>query len=73
MGAQLVLTAHPGGTSASGGGVKRGDVQDLLVKVFGLAARNPMEYCRTIKEKTKVLPPAIETFDLVAHQPVGAR
>ena len=48
--------------------VKRGDVQDLLVKVFGLAARNPMEYCRTIKEKMKVLPPTIETFDLVAHQ-----
>jgi hypothetical protein len=48
--------------------VKRGDVQDLLVKAFGLAARNPMEYCRTTKEKMEVLPPAIETFDLVAHQ-----
>jgi hypothetical protein len=47
--------------------VKRGDVQDLLVKVFGLAARNPMEYCRTTKEKMEVLPSTIETFDLVGH------
>jgi hypothetical protein len=44
--------------------VKEGDIEDLLVKVFGLAARDPMEYCRTIKAEMKVNLPALENFDL---------
>jgi len=48
--------------------VKEGDVAGLLVKVFGLAARNPMEYCKTIKLKMKKNTLTVENFDLVAHQ-----
>ena len=39
--------------------IKDGDLADLLVKVFGLAARDPMEYCRTIKAKMKLNKPTI--------------
>jgi hypothetical protein len=48
--------------------IKDGDLADLLVKAFGLAARDPMEYCRTIKAKMKLNMPTIKNFDLVAHQ-----
>jgi hypothetical protein len=49
-------------------GVKKGGVKDLLVKVFGLAARDPQQYCKVVKQKMKTNPLAMETFDLVAHQ-----
>jgi hypothetical protein len=49
-------------------GVKEGDVKDLLVKVFGLAARDPQQYCKVVKQKMKQQRLAMETFDLVAHQ-----
>jgi hypothetical protein len=49
-------------------GVKKGDVKDLLVKVFGLAARDPQQYCKAVKQKMKTARLAMETFDLVAHQ-----
>jgi hypothetical protein len=42
--------------------------RDLLVKVFGLAARNPMEHCRAIKAKMKLNMPTLENVDLIAHQ-----
>ena len=48
--------------------VNEGDIDGLLVKVFGLAARNPMEYCRTIKTKMKKSTLTVTNFDLVAHQ-----
>jgi hypothetical protein len=35
-------------------GVKEGGVKDLLLgKVFGLAARDPQQYCKAVKEKMK--------------------
>jgi hypothetical protein len=49
-------------------GVKEGDVKDLLVKVFGLAARDPQQYCKAVKQKMKTGRLAMETFDLMAHQ-----
>jgi hypothetical protein len=49
-------------------GVKEGDVKDLLVKVFGLAARDPQQYCKAVKQKMKQQRLTMETFDLVARQ-----
>jgi hypothetical protein len=49
-------------------GVKKGGAKDLLVKVFGLAARDPQQYCRTVKQKMKTQRLAMETLDLVGHQ-----
>ena len=49
-------------------GVKEGDIKDLLVKAFGLAARDPQQYCKAVKQKMKTGRLAMETFDLVAHQ-----
>jgi hypothetical protein len=48
-------------------GVKEGDIKDLLVKVFGLAARDPQQYCKAVKQKMKQQQLTMETFDLVAH------
>jgi hypothetical protein len=59
---------HPGEYGHLVSDVKAGDLADLLVKVFGLAARDPMEYCRTIKAKMKLNKPTVKNFDLVAHQ-----
>jgi hypothetical protein len=48
-------------------GVKEGDIKDLLNKVFGLAARDPQQYCKAVKQKMKTGRLAMETFDLMAH------
>jgi hypothetical protein len=47
---------------------KKGGVKDLLVEVFGLAARDPQQYCKVVKQKMKAYPLAMKMFDLVAHQ-----
>jgi hypothetical protein len=70
----LDFAKDPGRTSTSGGlveGVKEGDINDLLDKVFGLAARDPQQYCRAVKQKIKTQRLAMETFDLMAHRPMG--
>ena len=48
--------------------VKEGDIKDLLDKVFGLAARDPQQYCKVVKQKMKTQRLTMETFDLMAHQ-----
>jgi hypothetical protein len=35
---------------------------------FGLAVRNPQQYCKVVKQKVMANPLAMKTFDLVAHQ-----
>jgi hypothetical protein len=47
--------------------VKEGDIKDLLVKVFGLAARDPQQYCKAVKQKMKTGRLAMETYDLMAY------
>jgi hypothetical protein len=42
----LVSAEDPGGASTFG---KKGGVKDLLVEVFGLAARDPQQYCKAVK------------------------
>jgi hypothetical protein len=48
--------------------VKEGDIKGLLDKVFGLAARDPQQYCKAVKQKMKTQRLAMEAFDLMAHQ-----
>jgi hypothetical protein len=43
-------------------------VDDLFVKVYGLAARDPKLYCSAIKTRMMGLPLEFETFDATAHQ-----
>jgi hypothetical protein len=40
----------------------------LLDKLFGLAARDPQQYCKAVKQKMKTGHLTMETFDLMAHQ-----
>jgi hypothetical protein len=47
-------------------GVKKGGVKDLLVKVFGLAARDPPQYCKAVKHEMMASTLAMDTVDLVA-------
>ena len=48
--------------------VKRGDVQDLLVKAFGMATREPALYCKVIKTRMQNLPLDFRSFDIMGHQ-----
>jgi hypothetical protein len=48
--------------------VVKGDIEDLLVKVYGLAAREPKRYCKVIKTRMKSNPLTFRNFDLMVHQ-----
>jgi hypothetical protein len=48
--------------------VVKGDIEDLLVKVYGLAAREPKRYCKVIKTRMKSNQLTFRNFDLMIHQ-----
>jgi hypothetical protein len=48
--------------------VVKGNLDDLFVKVYGLAARDPKRYCKVIKTRMSKLPLDMESFNLMAHQ-----
>jgi hypothetical protein len=48
--------------------VVKGDIEDLLVKVYGLAAREPKKYCKVIKTRMKSNQLNFRTFNLMIHQ-----
>jgi hypothetical protein len=48
--------------------VDKGDIEDLFVKVYGLAARDPKGYCKVIKTRMKSNPLDFRSFNLMAHQ-----
>jgi hypothetical protein len=48
--------------------VDKGDIDDLFVKVYGLAARDPKRYCKAIKTRMKSLPLDFRSSNLMAHQ-----
>jgi hypothetical protein len=48
--------------------VREDNLDELIQKCLGLAARNPPEYCQIIKKKMKGLTLNFEVYDLVAHQ-----
>jgi hypothetical protein len=47
--------------------VTKGDLEDLFVKAYGLAARDPKLYCSAIKTRVMGLPLDFETFDATAR------
>jgi hypothetical protein len=51
--------------------VAKGDLDDLFVKVYGLAARDPKLYCSAIKTRMMGLPLEFETFDATARASMG--
>ena len=50
--------------------VREGNLEELLVRVFGLATRDPEQYVQTIKAKIQVNGKKldVEEFNLVAYQ-----
>jgi hypothetical protein len=48
--------------------VVKGDIEDLLIKVYGLAAREPKKYCKVIKTRMKSNQLNFRNFNLMIHQ-----
>ena len=45
-----------------------GDIEDLLKKVYGMAARDPATYCKMLKTKMTKLPLDFDSFNVLGHQ-----
>jgi hypothetical protein len=49
--------------------VDKGDIEDLFMRVYGLAARDPKRYCnKAIKTRMEGLPLDFRSFNLMAYQ-----
>jgi hypothetical protein len=46
--------------------VDKGGIEDLFVRVYGLAVRDPQRYCKAIKNRMAKLD--FQTFNLMSHQ-----